>query len=91
MPPGFEVIDYAIEQMSEFHQQIPKSDAIVLFSCKARHMALGPMVEDEISAVHKLWEVPMVGFFTYGEIGPVPQGRCDFHNHTLVPVLINEK
>ena len=91
MPSGFEVIDHAIEQMSEFHQQIPKSDAIVLFSCKARHMALGPMVEDEISAVHKLWEVPMVGFFTYGEIGPVPQGRCDFHNHTLVPVLINEK
>jgi hypothetical protein len=91
MPPGFEVIDHAIEQMSKFRQQIPKADAIVLFSCKARHMALGPVVEDEISAVHKLWEVPMVGFFTYGEIGPVPQGRCDFHNHTLVPVLINEK
>jgi hypothetical protein len=91
MPPGFEVIGHAIEQISEFHQQIPKSDAIVLYSCKARHMALGPMVEDEISAVHKLWEVPMVGFFTYGEIGPVPQGRCDFHNHTLVPVLIKEK
>jgi len=54
-------------------------------------MALGPMVEDEISAVHKLWEVPMVGFFTYGEIGSVSQGRCDFHNNTLVPVLINEK
>jgi hypothetical protein len=91
IPPGFEIIDYAIEQISDFHQQIPKSDAIVLFSCKARHMALGPMVEDEISAVHKLWEVPMVGFFTYGEIGPVPQGRCDFHNNTIVPVLINEK
>jgi hypothetical protein len=91
MPPGFEIIDHAIEQMSEFHQQIPTSDAIVLFSCKARHMALGPMVEDEISAVHKLWGVPMVGFFTYGEIGPVPQGECDFHNHTLVPVLIKEK
>ncbi len=91
MPPGLEVIDHAIAQMSEFHQQIPKSDAIVLYSCKARHMALGPMVEDEISAVHKLWEVPMVGFFTYGEIGPVPNGRCDFHNHTLIPVLISEK
>ena len=91
MLPGFEIIDHAIEQMSGFHHQIPKSDAIVLFSCKARHMALGPMGEDEISAVRKLWGVPMVGFFTYGEIGPVPHGRCDFHNHTLVPVLINEK
>jgi hypothetical protein len=91
LPPGSEIIDHAIKQMSEFHQQIPKSDAIVLFSCKGRHMALGPMVEDEISAVHKLWEIPLVGVFTYGEIGPVPRGRCDFHNHTLVPVLIRQK
>ena len=91
MPPGSEIIDLAIEQMSDFNQQIPNSNAIVLFSCKARHMALGPMVEDEISAIHKLWNVPLVGFFTYGEIGPVPNGACDFHNHTLIPVLINEK
>ena len=91
MPPGSEIIDLAIEQMSEFNQQNPNSKALVLFSCKARHMALGPMVEDEISAIHKLWNVPLVGFFTYGEIGPVLNGGCDFHNHTLVPVLINEK
>jgi hypothetical protein len=90
MPPGSEIIDHAIEQMSEFDQQVPRPDAIVLFSCKARHLALGPLVEDEICAVHKLWNVPLVGFFSYGEIGPVPQGRCDFHNYTLVPVLINE-
>ena len=91
MPAGSEIIDHAIEQMSEFNRQIPRSDAIVLFSCKGRHLALGPMVEDEISAVHKLWRVPLAGFFTYGEIGPVSQGRCDFHNYTLVPVLINVK
>jgi hypothetical protein len=91
MPPGYEMIDHAIEQMSEFNQQTPKSDAIVLFSCKARHLALGQMVEDEISAIRKLWNVPLVGFFTFGEIGPVPHGRCDFHNYTLVPVLIQEK
>ena len=91
MAPGSEIIDEAIEQMSEFNRQNPRSDALVLFSCKARHMAFGPMIEDEISAVHKLWDVPMVGFFTYGEIGPVLNGGCDFHNETLVPVLIYEK
>jgi hypothetical protein len=91
MPPGSEIIDHAIEKMSEFNQQTPAADAIVLFSCKGRHLALGQMVEEEISAVHKLWNVPLVGFFTYGEIGPVPQGRCELHNHTLVPVLIHEK
>ena len=91
MSPGSEIIEHAVEQMSEFNQQIPRSDAIVLFSCIARHMALGPMVEDEISAIHKLWKVPLVGFFSFGEIGTGPEGKCDFHNYTLVPVLIQEK
>ena len=89
MSPGYEIIDHAIEQMSEFNQQIPRSDAIVLFSCKARHKALGQMVEDEISAVRELWKVPLVGFFTYGEIGPVPQGQCDFHNHGTCQQLLD--
>jgi hypothetical protein len=91
MSPGSEIIEHAIEHMSEFSRQSSRSDAIVLFSCKARHLALGPMVEDEISAIRKLWDVPLVGFFTFGEIGPGAQGRCDFHNYTLVPVLIHEK
>jgi hypothetical protein len=91
MAPGMEVIDRAIEQISEFKRQAPRSDAMVLFSCAARHLAFGPMVEDEISAVRKLWGVPLVGLFTSGEIGPVLHGGCDFHNHTLVPVLIYEK
>ncbi|MGA2937236.1 MAG: FIST N-terminal domain-containing protein [Syntrophobacteraceae bacterium] len=91
MAPGPEIIDHVIEQISEFSRQAPRSEAIVLFSCVARHLALGPMVEDEIAAVRKLWDVPLVGFFTYGEIGPVLQGRCDYHNNTLVPVLIYQK
>ncbi len=91
IPPGSEIIHYAIEQMTEFNQQIPRSDAIVLFSCKGRHIALGQMVENEISSIRKLWNAPLVGFFTFGEIGPVHLGQCDFHNYTLVTVLIYEK
>jgi hypothetical protein len=91
MAPGIEIVDEVIEQISEFKRQAPRAEAIVLFSCVARHLALGPMVEDEISAVRRLWDVPLVGLFTYGEIGPVLQGRCDYHNNTLVPVLIYQK
>jgi hypothetical protein len=91
MPPGPEIIEYAVEQITEFNQQVDRADAIVLFSCAARYAALGPMVEDEISGIRKLWNVPLVGFFTFGEIGPALKGRCDFHNNTLVPVLIREK
>jgi len=89
--PGFEIIDHAVEQMATFRKETPSADAIVLFSCAARHLQLGPMVEDEISSVRKLWNVPLVGLFTYGEIGPMPQARCDFHNETLVAALIHEK
>ena len=89
--PGFEIIEHTLEQMAEFSKQNPRSDAIVLFSCKGRHLVLGPMVEDEISGIRKLWKVALIGFFTYGEIGLGPEGRCDFHNHTVVPVLIHEK
>lgn len=88
MPPGFEIVEYAIEQLSVFNKQISEADAMVLFSCKARHLVLGPMVEDELSGICKLWNVPLVGFFTYGEIGPNSGGRCDFHNDTLSLVLI---
>jgi hypothetical protein len=91
MAPGFEIIGHTLEHMSEFSKQNPRSDAIVLFSCKGRHLALGPMVDDEISGIRKIWKVPLVGLFTYGEIGPGPQGKCDFHNHTVVPVLIHQK
>ncbi len=88
MPPGFEIVEYAIEQLSAFNKQFSEADAMVLFSCKARHLTLGPVVEDEISAICRMWNVPLVGFFTYGEIGPNATGRCDFHNDTLSLVLI---
>ncbi len=91
MPPGFQIVDFAIEQLSVFNKQVSEANAMVLFSCKARHLALGPLVEDELSAICKLWNVPLVGFFTYGEIGPNEGGRCDFHNDTLSLVLIQER
>lgn len=91
IPPGLEITDRALEIISELKNQAPAGDAVVLFSCRGRQYALGPMVEDEISAIHQLWQAPLIGFFTDGEIGPVPMGRCDLHNHTLVPVVIRRK
>jgi hypothetical protein len=91
MPPGLDIVDHSIDQISEILQRDSVPDAIVLFSCKARHLALGPLIERELSAIRELWNVPMVGFFTFGEIGPHPNGLCDFHGTAIVPVLIREK
>jgi hypothetical protein len=89
--PGLEIVDHSIEKLSQTIQTEFSPDAIVLFSCKLRHSALGPLIENELSAIRELWNVPMVGFFTFGEIGPHPNGPCDFHGTAIVPVLIREK
>jgi len=91
VPPSNEIIDFALENLSKFKQARGDADAVILFSCKGRHLALGPMIEDEIVAIHELWGAPMTGFFTYGEIGPTTSGRCDFHNNTLTLVTLREK
>lgn len=92
IPPSTEIIDFAMEKLSEFKEEENiEADAAILFSCKGRHLALGPMMDDEISALHNLWQIPLVGLFTYGEIGPALDGRCDFHNDTLSFVTLRSK
>ena len=91
VPPSNEIIEFAVENLSQFKQTRGEADAVILFSCKGRHLALGPMIEDEVAAIHDLWAAPMTGFFTYGEIGPALSGHCDFHNNTLALVTLREK
>lgn len=91
VPPNNEIIEFALENVLQFKQARGDAEAVILFSCKGRHTALGPMVEDEIASIHALWSVPMAGFFTYGEIGPTASGRCDFHNNSLTLVTLRER
>ena len=91
VPPSNEIIEFAVENLSQFKEAKGDADAVILFSCKGRHLALGPMIEDEIAAIYNLWRAPMTGFFTYGEIGPTASGQCDFHNNTLALVTLRER
>ena len=81
--PGFEVLDFVKGELKEFHDRFGDASLLLLFSCMARHSALGEMVEDEINEASRLWESPLVGFFTYGEIGENMHGKCDFYNETF--------
>ncbi len=47
------------------------------------------MVANEIRAAADLWSVPVIGLFTYGEIGCNRSGACDFYNETLCVALID--
>jgi hypothetical protein len=65
--------------------------AILMFSCVGRKLVLGRRTQEEISAVQKILgnDVPLIGFYTYGEIGPIDKTEAalsttKFHNETVV-------
>ncbi len=89
--PGFEIINQTIKEFEHLKQHSQEVDAIILFSCKGRHAALGPLIDDEIQGIYQHWNKPMIGFLSYGEIGNVKNGQCEFHNETCSLVLIHEK
>jgi hypothetical protein len=89
--PGFEVIDRTREEIDAFYQEHPEAEMMLLFSCMARHLALGPMISEEIVFAASKWNLPLSGFFTYGEIGTNPGKSCDFFNQTYTLVILKEK
>lgn len=86
---GYETIQKAIQELIDFHAGHNRASLILLFSCMARHRVAGPMVADEIQAASDLWSAPLIGFFTYGEIGFNNISCCDFYNETLCLALID--
>lgn len=89
--PGFDLIEKTTERVRVLKTSIPEADALIMFSCKARHMALGPMTGDEAGMIRSLWDKPLIGFFTYGEIGTAKNSTCDFHNETCSMVILKER
>jgi hypothetical protein len=91
VPPGFDLIEKTAERVSSLKKNISNPDAVLMFSCKARHLALGPMTSDEAGKIRSIWDKPLIGFFTYGEIGTAKESVCDFHNETCSMVVMEEK
>lgn len=62
-----------------------------MFSCVGRKLVLGRRTEEEVAAVQDVLgkHVPLIGFYTYGEIGPIDKTQkhlavTRFHNETVV-------
>ena len=75
-----------------------KPKAIMMFSCVGRKLVLGRRTQEEIDAVKNVLgkDVPIIGFYTYGEIGPIDKLKNDlkatkFHNETVVLWALGEK
>ncbi len=74
-----------------------KPKLIMMFSCVARKIVLGMRTNEEIECVKKIFgeNVPIVGFYTYGEIGPIDKSipilkSTRWHNETVVLWVIGE-
>jgi len=72
-----------------------KPKAIFVFNCVARHKLLGARIGEEIMAIQNVLgeEVPLIGFYTYGEQAPLagilgPECFSVFHNETMALMVL---
>ena len=66
-------------------------EAAMLFSCTGRKIALGTRTREEISLAREALPlpVPVCGFYTFGEIGPLSSHTgARYHNTTFVTLLL---
>ncbi|WGV28516.1 FIST signal transduction protein [Halotia branconii] len=69
-------------------------EAVLLFSCCCRRWLLGTRAKEEYQLVKNLLseEVPVGGFYTYGEFAPLEhQGSTYYHQETFVTLLLGTK
>lgn len=68
-----------------------KLDAVLIFSCCCRRWLLGTRSKEEYELIQNAlpYEVPICGFYTYGELAPLePQGTTYFHQETFITLLL---
>ncbi len=92
LPPDFEIIEEVHSNAEKAKRdEMIDADALLMFSCVGRLGQFGPLVGDEIEGVRSVFNVPMAGFFTYGEFGNTSHGDNEFHNNTCCWVALKEK
>jgi hypothetical protein len=91
-PPDFDIIETVIDKADKLKiEHNAEADALLIFSCAGRLSALGPMAHEENEGIQKVWNVPMAGFYTYGEFGKGINDKHEFHSTTCSWVALKEK
>lgn len=76
------------------HLQGTKAFCAIVLASASRQQFLGRRAADELHAVREVMgsDVPMVGFYTYGEQSPLPNGAvpgpAHFHNESVVVLTL---
>ena len=91
-PPDFDIIETIVEKANQLKNTMhAEAEALLIFSCVGRLSALGPMAQEENEGLANVWNVPMAGFYTYGEFGRATNGKHEFHSTTNSWVALKEK
>ncbi|MBP6687135.1 MAG: FIST C-terminal domain-containing protein [Lacibacter sp.] len=91
-PPDFEISEEIISEAAALKNTIEgQPDALLIFSCAGRPPVLGPLTTMENEGLAEVWQVPMAGFYTYGEFGRAKGGMQHFHSGMCCWVTLKEK
>ena len=92
LPPDFDVMEKVVKGVENLKAtEMPEADALVVFSCAGRILSLGPLMSKELEGVKNVWNVPMAGMFSNGELGRATGGNLEMHNLTTCCVALKEK
>ena len=92
LPPDFDAIEKVIEECENLKStEIPDADALILFNCAGRLLALGPMIDEEIEGVRNVWDAPIAGMFSNAELARATNGNLEMHGFTACTVALKEK
>ncbi len=81
--PSIDIINNLAEKLNIVKNDYPDIDALLVSNCIGRYNSLGPFFKDEVTKLFNVWEVPMVGFLSAGEIGNNYESKkSHFHNVT---------
>lgn len=92
-------VDAANHLMNDFKSQNAEPKFVVMFNCIAREKLFGQRANDEIQAVMEIIgkDVPLIGFYTYGEQAPIGGELLDtekihsrFYNETVCLFAVGE-
>jgi len=92
LPPDFDVMEKVVKGVENLKAtEMPKADALVVFSCAGRVLSLGPLMSQELEGVKNVWNVPMAGMFSNAELARATGGNLEMHNLTTCCVALKEK
>ena len=86
------IIEAAKKSVNSATSEYPgsKPSVAICFTCAARKQVLGTRVKEEYQVLKSNFpDLPVAGFYTYGEIGPLNKNKPSrYHNETFLSLLL---